>query len=500
MNDDESNDDLKDLYEDFAGRLSDGNMEMFYDLDELLDIFDYANEVYDSYVCNAVLRLGARLYPESDELRVRQGVALIQHIDTDFPEFERFMRDNESRRSTMWSILRLYLHAQDRPQAKVDLLEQIVATSHFGEDEEVVQFVNAVEYLDCCDWLLANVNKVRKICDYSPTLLFDVAGIARRSSRHDLAIKLLDELTMMEPFSIDFWIELAKAYDDAGRLEDGTTAIDYARTLQPDNIQAKVYAYERSSDNDLESEEQLIKRLEELRDALPENPVIKHTLAQKYAEMSRSADAARLSREVFDENPGDSVALEAVIGHDPDNTAHYLSRFSEALNESAGENNDWDMGILCACRALEKFCFTDPDTAGKVYRAFLGAEIVEQPTNSYYLYMYLSGNDVAALDMFESLAATGRYSLPVQSYPLIAVMYMRRSRMVEALACCEHFKNLLGTLTPHSLDMAYAFEGVATQLDKIAAYAGKHKRCGQPERDFLNLERVMRSGSMKGRG
>lgn len=471
IDDSQDKDEFKDLYDNFVARLRDGADDMYYDLDELIDIFDFANESYDSYVCNAVLRLGARLYPDSDDLRVRQGVALIQHIDTDRAGFERFMQDNRERQSLMWDILRLYLYVDETRERKVELLDRIASIYRFEEDEEVVQFVNAAEYIGCARWLMSNIDRLRKLCQYEPTLLFDVAEIARAQRDNGLSIRLLEELTMAEPFSIDFWISLARSYDADKRIEEGTTAIDYARTLDPGNIQAKIYAYERADEFGLEPTDRLIGRLEELYAANPDNTVIMNLLAGKYGEAGRVDDQRRMYRKIYECVPDEPFALLEMLRADPDNAETYLKAFRDRV-EDTGDAEDFDNNIRIIARVIGEYAHTDADKAGVLYGAFLKFKLYGDASREYLINMYLAGNDYKAIRTIESLSEVcGPIELPFEMFPIMSAMYLRAGGAEATLMVIEHFNKLLDENIPVSYDNYIAMTGTRTLLDRIKAMA-----------------------------
>lgn len=64
---------MRELYERFLNGVRDNNNSEFYEEDELLDIYDYAQDEGDEMVQLYVLLAGARLYPDSDFLDERKA-------------------------------------------------------------------------------------------------------------------------------------------------------------------------------------------------------------------------------------------------------------------------------------------------------------------------------------------------------------------------------------------------------------------------------------------
>ena len=68
---------MRELYERFLKGVRDNMNSEFYEEDELLDIYDYAQDEGDEMVQLYVLLAGARLYPDSDFLDERKAFFLI---------------------------------------------------------------------------------------------------------------------------------------------------------------------------------------------------------------------------------------------------------------------------------------------------------------------------------------------------------------------------------------------------------------------------------------
>ena len=67
---------MRELYERFLKGVRDNMNSEFYEEDELLDIYDYAQDEGDEMVQLYVLLAGARLYPDSDFLDERKAFFL----------------------------------------------------------------------------------------------------------------------------------------------------------------------------------------------------------------------------------------------------------------------------------------------------------------------------------------------------------------------------------------------------------------------------------------
>ncbi len=209
------------LIERFRADLHRPLSERYYSEDELLEIFDVAGDEYDDYLRSEVLLLGAHLYPDSRELLGRRA---IYYRQTNTDAFNSFLGDNPTEISPLWEILRLATLTGPK-EAIVDEVEKFIATARLDEDEEVIQFVQALHTLGLDSWLVKNLDMIRGKVTYLPTLLYEIAVTAEDSPVLDgIAIKMLEELTEIEPYSPEYWTLLAYSYLNHDRLDDAKTA------------------------------------------------------------------------------------------------------------------------------------------------------------------------------------------------------------------------------------------------------------------------------------
>ena len=209
--------------------------ERYYSEEELLSIFDVAGDQYDDYVRMEALLLGARLYPESSELQARRAIF---YRDYDAPTLQSYLRDNRTDTTALLEIMRLSQSGLSGDEAR-EAADKFLSTHSLGEDEEVIQFVQMVHALDIDDWLIENLARVKEKVSYLPSLLYEIAILSDESPAFsNAAVKVLEELTEIEPYSAEYWVLLSMVYSREGRYEDALTAIDYALAIDPDNIEA----------------------------------------------------------------------------------------------------------------------------------------------------------------------------------------------------------------------------------------------------------------------
>lgn len=223
------------LCQRFRSDLAQPESQRFYSEDDLIDIFDYAGDIADDYLRLEALLLGARLYPDSLELRERRAIF---YLYLDQNAFKAFIDDNPSMDSPLWQILSLNLLRPGEPNAP-RILQSFIDNAGELTDEEVIQFVQLAGTVGQTDWLLSNLDSLRRHVTYLPTLLYEAAAQAEDIGRYEQAAALVAELTDIEPYNADYWTMHATLNVMMGRPADAAADIDYALAIDPSNMEAR---------------------------------------------------------------------------------------------------------------------------------------------------------------------------------------------------------------------------------------------------------------------
>lgn len=223
------------LLERFRAELSRPLSERYYSEEELLSVFDTAGDQSDNYIRLEALLLGMRLYPDSTELLGRRAIF---YRDNDEDTFQNFLKDNPSSSNSLMAIMRI-ASLLDHPEEARAALDGFLKNGSLQEDEEVIQFVQAVHDLNLDAWLVKNLPAIRAKVSYLPTLLYEIAVWSDSSTEFSkIAIDCLEELTELEPYTPAYWTMLSLVYARQGRPKDAIGAVDYALAIDPDNIEA----------------------------------------------------------------------------------------------------------------------------------------------------------------------------------------------------------------------------------------------------------------------
>lgn len=269
-----------------------------------MEIFDVAGDEYDDYLRSEVLLLGAHLYPDSRELLGRRAIFYRQ---TNPDAFNAFLGDNLTEISPIWEILRLATLTGTK-ESIIEEVEKFITTTRLDEDEEVIQFVQTLHSLGLDSWLVNNLDRIREKVSYLPTLLYEIAVTAEDSPVLDgIAIKMLEELTEIEPYSPEYWTLLAYSYLNHDRLDDAKTALDYALAINPDNVEALKTKLRTLDDKDAMEIDAILDRLSDLD---PSDPDIA-LLAVMRADEAGDAGKARMLLDKFRPEVKSSRALVA---------------------------------------------------------------------------------------------------------------------------------------------------------------------------------------------
>lgn len=290
----------------------------YFDEDDLVEIFDYAGDLNDDYLRFEALLCGARYYPDSVALRERRALLYANYSDE---VSSKFLSDNAARHGALWDIARLRSSSPMGDDAVKALDGLLNAYAEF-DDEEVIQLVDLASNLGQTDWLLDRLDALRAHVTYMPTLLFEIAVMLEMDTRYEEAIRLLEELTELEPYNEQYWFMLAQEYDFNNNIEGALQALDLALAILPDDKNMRFY-HARLLARDGINNSQSIDELRKLVSDFPDDISINRFLAALYIEDApekcedHARDlAAKLLYDCFMLNPGDRQLASDLLAVD----------------------------------------------------------------------------------------------------------------------------------------------------------------------------------------
>lgn len=319
---------LNELYNKFVNDLKNHEPNLYYDEDDLIDIFDYAGDVHNEYIRLEALLLGHKLFPNSFDLLKRRAIYL---ADIDDNSFGEFIKANNSIAETdiMWEILRI--RAFGNTEDIAEQLTQLLTDFTLEDDEEIIQFVNIVHQFGQEQWMIDNLDFIKSRCRYPDTLTYEFARTAETPQQMETGVKLLEQLTEIDPFNIDYWGLLADNQAALEKYDESLASLEYAKAINPDN--ADIYNLEGYIRLQLNQPHKAIDALEKyLSFDKIDNAAIKN-LVQAYKLASQTDKMKTTVKNLFELDPSDSSIFMDMMVMFPDEVEATLEKFHNAPSE-----------------------------------------------------------------------------------------------------------------------------------------------------------------------
>lgn len=321
---------LEQLYNEFKASLADNKADFYFDEQDLVDIFDYAGDVNDDYIRLETLTIGARLYPQSNELKKRRAIFLADVNPDSFRELIKCNRDNTDGKDLTWTILNAKA-THPKGERAVNLLNYIADNFRFAIDEDTIQFVNLAADLNQEKWLLDNLDRLKSITDYHPTLIYETAQVIHNAGMTDKAIELMEEMTMQEPFNVNFWMFLAELQAAQGVFDDSLTSIEYAKAINassPVILSIEGYIHILMGEYD-----KAVPLLEKAHSGNPADIATKRNLMEAYRQMSDNDKAAILMKELFELDSTDRSLMLVMVTTMPESIPQILQAYYKSSDK-----------------------------------------------------------------------------------------------------------------------------------------------------------------------
>ncbi len=128
------------LYNQFINEIKKSSPSIYYDEDDLIDIFDTAGDLCDTPTQLEVLLLGYKLFPESEDLLKRRAAFI---LDTNEDSLENFMKLHSSKINNdfMWELFRIRANINSSDAIERQILE-LLDRFKLVDDEEIIQFIS----------------------------------------------------------------------------------------------------------------------------------------------------------------------------------------------------------------------------------------------------------------------------------------------------------------------------------------------------------------------
>lgn len=321
---------MRDLYNRFRADVMDNNNSEFYEEDELLDIYDYAQDEGDDMVMLYVLLAGARLYPDSKFLDERKAFFLSSVND----QSARAMFDRKGRKdSALWGVLDLSLKNYPEGNPEDDLTELLASGVQFN-CEAIIRLIDTLHDLDRDDLIAENVHILEERTEFKELLYYEVSEALINNQRYlPVARDLADELTKNEPFNPDNWVQLAKAEFGLEHFEEAVVAADYALAIDPNHVHALLMKGLAMSSSD-HTRQEAIALLSDVLRIEPENALAVKSLAEAYRADGKKGAALEVYRNFMASEDANSFVLLDILKMHPDEPDGFLDLFASQSGQS----------------------------------------------------------------------------------------------------------------------------------------------------------------------
>lgn len=334
---------MSELYFGFKKELKSHPRSLYYDEDDLIDIFDYAGDVHDDHIRLEALMLGFKLFPESTDLIKRRAIFLSDINDLSFGQFI-VTYNNVMPEDFMWEILRCraFATASDIQSRLVSLLDKF----RLEEDEEIIQFVNLVHQFGQEQWMLDNLDWISERCSYPSNLKYEIARSAESPEQMKNGIELLNNLTEEDPFNTDYWGLLADIQSATEQYEEALNSLEYAKALNPED--ADLYSLQGYVELQLDRPEKAVKSLEKAVTLNPESSTIERNLIQAYKLTGESEKMKPLVKRAFERDISDSALFTEMLVLFPDEFEATLEAFHASPSDHDEVSTMQRIGELCS--------------------------------------------------------------------------------------------------------------------------------------------------------
>lgn len=299
----------------FDGTADDPELEEF----ELIEAYDYAGDS-DSYILQSqILDYALRRFPDSNAMLIRKAFYLRDSSDLDAAD--KIIEGIVDKKSILYNLY-LVTRKIDNGEAPYKSLERMSAilneNDKFG-DEDVIKFCEVASLLDDkgYDFLKRHFEDLKGKIRYQPTLIFELAQISRQLDRLDDTEAFIEELTMIEPFEIDYWEMLAELHIQRLEWEKAESDIEYAMAIDPKSertllLRANIELAKGANPDDV---------AEKIHDLIYSEkfeciPLL--IIVSGYDSKGKQEVSKKIILRYLDLYPGARAAIDALMFHNPD--------------------------------------------------------------------------------------------------------------------------------------------------------------------------------------
>lgn len=351
-----SNDQFQ-LYNQFKDILStEVKSAIYFDEFDLIDVYDYANDIDDQYVKLEALMCGARLYPDSELLAVRRAYYYYSNNDNDAASELVKLYEH---RSVLWDILQLKLECPSKDLAVYEV-DKIISKSYKLDDETIIQLVDFIEEYSIVSWAVVKKQAIAEKCEYPSTFYYELGMVVDGIGEHEIAASLFEDATMQEPFNGVFWECLSQSYYNCTEYEKALSAIDYALAIEPESHRGRVLKAQIAIELNKDIEE-TIDSLKFILSKNPQDSQCVRTLAMLYDSIGQTDDAVKLILGISKSQPEEKLWVDCLLSEMNDSFDHCIIDAYYDATKYIDEDLwiEWSIGYLSNGHNIQAFNILD---------------------------------------------------------------------------------------------------------------------------------------------
>jgi len=331
---------MKELYDRFRREVLEEKTVDYYEEDELIDIYDYAQDEGDVMVQFYVFLTARRLHPDSTLFDERAGFFL-SYISNDAGADMLARRDRQE--SPLWDVLALSIAHYPDGHPDDDMRALLAKHDNF-DCESVLKLMDLLRDLTRPDLVAEAYIALHDKAEDTRSLLFETATILKDYPEHSaLARQLAEELTQTEPFNIDCWLLLAKTEFANSHLEEAVSAADYALAIDPENLEGALVRAVVLSAQD-KTRPQAEEELKAFLKRVPGNPIATKALAECYSARHKENAAIETYASFMGAGEdGNPEAILEIMRLKPDSATPYLDIYNSIVGE---DQEQWQKTAL----------------------------------------------------------------------------------------------------------------------------------------------------------
>lgn len=217
----------------FEEAIDSGETDSF-DLDEILEIYDYASDAANEFIRLHALMEGLKRWPDDVELNERLAVNLYSQQDY---EGATHVLDSLPLDSRLRQMLLAAMSEVKLNELEQQLDEIITSASKHSKlsDEEVIRLVEIISNRNIFHWAEKNFTTLKKAAEFPDTLMNELGATLVGKGFEHFRLKVLEEFANDYPLLHYAWEQLADFYIENEDLKKAENAVDNALAIAPEN-------------------------------------------------------------------------------------------------------------------------------------------------------------------------------------------------------------------------------------------------------------------------